>query len=93
MALRDFDDERGRQWTVWEVHPTIAGRLRQRDAPLLLRAEMAEGWLAFEAEDGEHRRLAPIPDVPNGWASVSLDQVRQWCALAQPVRRPRRLIE
>jgi hypothetical protein len=91
--LREFDDERGRQWKVWEVHPTIAGRLRKRDVPLPLRPEMAEGWLAFESEDGEHRRLAPIPDVPNGWVNADLGQVRRWCASARPVRRPRRLIE
>lgn len=91
MALREFDDEHGRQWTVWEVHPTIAGRIRNGE--VALRPEMAEGWLAFEAADGERRRLAPIPQVLDGWVNASLAQVWAWCALAQPVRRPRRLIE
>jgi hypothetical protein len=94
VALREFDDDRGREWKVWEVHPTIAARLRNRGAaaPLQLRPEMAEGWLAFEAEDGDHRRLSPIPDVPDGWVSASLDQLRAWCALAAPVR-PRRPLD
>jgi len=93
MALREFDDERGRQWKVWEVHPTIVGRERSREVLLSLRPDMAEGWLAFEEENGEHRRLAPIPDVPNGWQNATLAELRMWCTIAAPARRVGRLIE
>jgi hypothetical protein len=104
MAFREFTDEAGRKWTVWDVFPTFAER-RERDAgpPLGVRerrrfakprapisAQMARGWLAFEAADGERRRLAPIP---NGWADGSTEQLRGWCATAEPGPPVRRLIE
>jgi hypothetical protein len=54
---------------------------------------MERGWLAFEAQDGERRRLAPIPDAPNGWVNTSLDQLRTWWALAEPAPPGRRLVE
>src|SRR5690349_5772151 len=74
-GLREFTDERGRKWTAWDVFPTLAER-RERDAGpppgvrerrrfveprARISARMARGWLAFEAADGERRRLAPIP--------------------------------
>jgi hypothetical protein len=45
---------------------------------------MGKGWLIFEAADGERRRLAPIPEMRGGWAKVTLDQLRAWCAMANP---------
>ncbi len=54
---------------------------------------MSSGWLAFEADDGERRRLVPIPDMPLGWYKASDDQLRAWCALAKATTRARRLIE
>jgi len=54
---------------------------------------MSSGWLAFEAHDGERRRLVPIPDMPLGWFKASHDQLRAWCALAKATTRARRLIE
>jgi hypothetical protein len=107
MASREFTDGRGRYWTVWDVHPALAER-RQRNAgppPGVrerrrhvearphLRVNMSRGWLAFEAQDGERRRLAPIPDMPNGWSNASVDVLRTWCAMAQPAPPARRLIE
>lgn len=107
MAYLEFTDERGRTWKVWDVHPTL-GERRIRDAgpPPGMRerrqfaeprarisARMAGGWLAFEALDGERRRLAPIPHMPNGWAQSSIDQLRAWCAAAEPAPPARRLIE
>src|SRR5207248_770139 len=107
VALRQFTDERGRDWTVWDVHPTLAERrrtsagpprgMRERrrhvDARPRVSASMSSGWLAFEARDGERRRLAPIPDLPDGWAAASTDQLREWCARANPAPPARRLIE
>src|SRR5438094_2886633 len=107
MAFRDFRDERGRRWTVWDVYPTFAER-RHRDAGpprgmrerrrfveprLRLRSIMRQGWLAFESADGERRRLVPIPEMPAGLAGASDYQLRAWCAMAERAPPPRRLIE
>lgn len=107
MAFREFTDERGRQWSVWDVYPRLAER-RQRDAGpppgarerrryverrLHLRPSMTKGWLVFESRDGERRRLAPIPEMPAPWNQASVPQLRDWCAMAQPAPPPRRLIE
>jgi hypothetical protein len=107
MPLREFTDERGRQWTVWDVHPTLAERRRWNAGPppgvrerrrfvesrLHIRPSMSRGWLAFEAHDGERRRLAPIPDMASGWFEASEKELRAWCAMAQPAPPVRRLIE
>lgn len=107
MAFREFVDERGRKWTVWDVHPTLAERRRRNAGPppgmrerrrfveqrLHIRANMAHGWLAFEAQDGERRRLAPIPGDSEGWQNASVTQLRTWCARADPAPPARRLIE
>jgi hypothetical protein len=107
MAIRDFTDDRGRRWSVWDVHPTSAER-RLRDAGpppgvserrhyddrrLRLRSSMAQAWLAFESKDGERRRLRPIPKMSPGLAEASEHQLREWCAIAEPAPAPRRLIE
>ena len=107
MAYREFTDESGRSWTVWDVHPALVERRRQNAGPpagvrerrqqvrhrAIISSAMAEGWLSFEAGDGEHRRLAPIPEIPGGWATATEQQLRSWCALAGPARPTRRLIE
>jgi hypothetical protein len=58
MAHRAFQDERGRQWQVWDVHPSSG---------IAVKPELQAGWLAFETND-EKRRLTPIPD---GWEEAS----------------------
>jgi len=108
MALREFTDAQGRQWTVWDVHPTLAERRKHNAGPppgvrerrrsveqrVRIRAEMSGGWLAFEARDGERRRLAPIPDAPKGWHMAAENELRTWCAMAKPAPPARgRLIE
>jgi hypothetical protein len=46
MAIREFTDDRGRQRPVRAVFPKTLPRVR-------IGTELAEGWLAFEARDGE----------------------------------------
>lgn len=91
---------------VWDVYPTLAERRlvnsgpppgmadrRQRAEPRArISQAMVRGWLAFEADDGERRRLAPLPDSPQ-WYAVSEEQLREWCARAEPAPRRERLIE
>jgi hypothetical protein len=107
MALREFIDESGRLWTVWDVRPELVERrLRNAGPPVgmrerriharrraLIPSGMAQGWLAFESDDGDRRRLAPIPNVPRAWSEASDRELRVWCAMAQPMPRSRRLIE
>jgi hypothetical protein len=107
MALREFTDSRGSRWSVWDVFPTLAERrhreagpppgVRERrrffDRRVRVRSAMSGGWLAFESEDGERRRLAPIPDTPRGWESATEHELRSWLAIAEPAPPARRLIE
>jgi hypothetical protein len=62
MALREFEDQAGRRWAVWDTFPaTTAG----------LSPEYHDGWLTFD--DGtERRRLSPVP--PN-WEALPLDRL------------------
>ena len=105
MAHREFEDDKGRVWTVWEVRPDRrerrAGeerRKRPRGTPdrrqqqLLLAivgGDLARGWLAFETR-GERRRYTPIPDA---WLAASDDDLRTIWRSAVSVPPARRLIE
>jgi hypothetical protein len=107
MAYREFTDDRGRYWRVWDVYPTLAERrLRSAGAPpggrerrrsterrLNIHPNMANGWLTFESRDGERRRLAPIPQIAGGWFAATDDELNAWCAAAAPAPPARRLIE
>jgi hypothetical protein len=59
MALREFTDETGRAWRVWDItaeklHPSTRAENHMQ--------AVLEGWLAFEAVDGGAKaRLYPIP--------------------------------
>lgn len=59
MALREFTDETGRAWRVWDItaeklHPSTRAENHMQG--------VLEGWLAFEAVDGGAKaRLYPIP--------------------------------
>jgi hypothetical protein len=58
MAYREFNDEDGVRWEVWDVLPhQIAPTLSSR---LQLPPELLGGWLAIYSAK-EARRLAPIP--------------------------------
>ena len=105
MAQREFRDEKGRLWTVWEVRPQRRERRqgeerrqRARGSPdrrqqrLLLAVvggDLARGWLAFETV-GERRRYTPIPD---DWAEAPLTELRNWWSAALPLPPKKRLIE
>lgn len=84
MALRDFTDEAGRQWRVWDVtadaiHPATRSEDYMRD--------YLDGWLAFESADGLVKcRLTPIPLA---WSSASTEQLVHWLHAAETVRGDR----
>lgn len=107
MACRDFTDDDGRYWVVWDIYPTLAERRQTNTGPSLgsrerrglrdrrarLRSKAIKGSLSFEAADGERRRLVPMPELPGGWAKATADQLRAWCAMANPSPPERRAIE
>ena len=92
MALRTLADEEGRQWQVWDVHPTRARRgltgelgADEPQAPrssVTLPVMLQSGWLAFQC-DGDSRRLAPIPA---DWESMPDRMLAALISFAQPAR-------
>ena len=85
MPIREFADERGRSWIVWEV----AAEMPKPSSRLPVSKHLETGWLVFETAT-ERRRLAP---PPAGWADESDDGLLGLLRHAAPVRPPRRLIE
>lgn len=94
MALREFRDEQGHRWRVWNVAPQVppwmSGPAPQGEgaADDLLAARrrltpgLEQGWLCFE-NHVEKRRLSPIPA---GWAEAGEEELRRLCAQARAVR-------
>jgi hypothetical protein len=48
----------------------------------VVSAGFEHGWLCFESNEGEKRRLAPVPD---GWEDATDDRLWLWCSVATPV--------
>ncbi|GAC1413073.1 MAG: hypothetical protein NVSMB53_10390 [Gemmatimonadaceae bacterium] len=83
---RNFADPDNRLWEVWCVLPTAAKRGDRRLLPLTVKPGYENGWLCFEREGKEKRRLAPVPEH---WETATAKQLWHWCGLAVPVP-PRR---
>ena len=80
MTYREFQDEQGQHWEVWEIRPiSIERRLneerrryprlsdrRNANLELKLRGLHRDGWLTFQCGH-QRRRLVPIPD---GWDNL-----------------------
>jgi hypothetical protein len=79
MALREFFDEQGNTWRVWDTRPTSR----------LHRPEYASGWLTFE--EGNRRRR--LPYIPDGWVDLPEAELHRLCAEATSEQRVRRLVE
>ena len=76
--LREFKDEKGTDWLVWDVYPTNDGD-RMADAPSVFpHREFSDGWLCFESKY-EKRRVTP---VPVGWEEFSEARLSELCASA-----------
>ena len=105
MAHREFQDERGQLWEVWDVVPERRDRRsgldRRRSAretfdrrkvkvlSAVITGDLAKGWLVFSSKF-ERRRYAPLPEH---WSEGSDLDLRSWCAKAVAIPLPRRLIE
>lgn len=65
------------------------GGIERRKSPTHRRpstviAGFEHGWLCFESEGTEKRRLVPVPEA---WQSASDDDLRRWCRIAKRVVR------
>jgi hypothetical protein len=91
MPMRQFADNDGRVWEVWETRPAkreLRGTYRERlkslhNAPTVtsMMQGLEHGWLTFRS-GVEKRRFAPIPE---NWVAASEDQLGRWCKRARPV--------
>ena len=72
MAYREFTDQAGVLWRVWDTYPSSASNVR---------SVYAAGWLGFESDAGR-RRLHP---VPQGWADAPDHQLWEYLRQALPV--------
>lgn len=72
----EFCDAHGVRWTVSEI-----ARLEfsEQLISLLPHPERRGGWLLFESDGGERRRLSP---VPNEWHSLPATVLEQHLAMA-----------
>lgn len=71
---------------------TIAGFADRRRRPdrrkgsfkrtVNVSSEYRDGWLCFESDVGEKRRLAPVPE---GWAEAGPDRLATWLQTAKRV--------
>lgn len=98
MSHREFQDEDGRAWEVWDVQPshvattTHAGMSHveatnlephARRARFDIPVELRGGWLAFKS-DGESRRLAPIP---SSWVGLPDQDLALLVRTAKPIAK------
>lgn len=105
MAHREFRDERGRLWEVWDVIPErrdrrsgtdrrktareTFDRRKLRILSAVITGDLAKGWLVFSSVL-ERRRYAP---VPTDWINASAADLGLWCQAAKPLPPAKRLIE
>ena len=71
MALREFADQAGKTWLVWETKPP---------SQIGLAVEFHGGWLTFDC-GSERRRLAP---VPADWEAFPQDRLVLLLRMAAP---------
>jgi hypothetical protein len=79
--LREFTDDDGITWRVWDVNPSLHEHL----SPSTQKISVPAGWLCFESTR-ERRRLAPIPDA---WENIDATALKRMCAEAEPVKQAR----
>jgi len=97
VAKRQFRDEHGVDWVVWDVHPSDIGRMTydrraaQREPSAggsvadtrSVHPELQQGWLCFLGT--EKRRFTPIP--PN-WEQLPDSVLRVMVGVASPAPQP-----
>jgi hypothetical protein len=76
---REFTDAAGVRWTVREITP---GPMPPKLSAFLGEDRRRGDWLLFLAENGEKRRLAP---VPHGWTGMGEAELAELCTRASRV--------
>lgn len=76
--MRQFRDQQGSVWEVWEVSARVLGSLTHDES---LEPELLEGWLCFLGDD-DRRRLT---DFPLGWQYLPEHALLKLCERAGPV--------
>ena len=74
MAYREFLDEQGILWWIWDTQPQASRRFGV--------TQLQSGWLTFESFL-ERRRLVPAPEA---WSQASDDKLQEWLASATAVK-------
>lgn len=59
-------------------------RLRAVGTRAVVTAGFENGWLCFESDEGEKRRLVPVPDT---WEKATPDKLWLWCRAAISVTK------
>ena len=74
----DFTDSAGTRWTVSEI-----ARLdySERLMAMLPHPERRQGWLLFESDQAERRRLTPVPPE---WRSMPVSELQHCLQSALP---------
>lgn len=105
MAHREFRDDRGRLWEVWDVVPErrdrrsgldrrkgareTFDRRKLRILSAAITGDLAKGWLVFSTVT-ERRRYAPVPER---WTDASDAELLLLCEAATALPKIGRLIE
>ena len=103
MCHRQFVDDDGSVWAVWDVYPAriweelgaskpvretdTSGLVTSRRAAGPLDRTLASGWLCFESA-GQKLRLAPIPSDWQALASRDLALLRKSATAVQRTKQP-----
>ena len=83
MAVREFTDNWGTEWRVWDVTPEVMHPITRSEDYM---KKLQDGWLAFESASEKRRLPAPYPAE---WTGYDLKRLEELCQRATPVyRRP-----
>ena len=90
VMVREFSDQQGVDWRVWEVTPHHDSEQRRTDVYM---SGYQNGWLAFESIDGRVRKR--LPQFPGTWCELppaGLESLLAQATIA-PMRRGERKSE
>ena len=89
LVLPTSGERRGEKRHMAGASPPAYAGVERRKVPSYRRGYIVpvgfeEGWICFESENGEKRRLVPIPE---SWESASPEHLLLWCRLAKRVMK------
>lgn len=84
-GVRELRDAHGVEWRIWAVTAEQMHASRSGGDHL---GEYKDGWLAFEAVNGDERRR--LPHYPSDWNEITDEMLERLLERAERVRRPKR---